>query len=290
MVVLGPPHTPEVVQAIIKYGKADGALLPPALIDRLCLDPLGLQALQSLKYIQYCGAPLNKSTGAKLALHTRVGPAIGSVESGNYCVALNNDPEDWDYMSFQPHVGAVFEQRVGDLHELVFVRKPKSALQQIFLVHPDKTRHETKDLWIEHPKRKGLWKIVGRTDDYVTFSHAEGLHASSLEPIIESHELVRAALIGGHGRDRPVLLVELIPDAQERADSGVERKALLDSLQPYLEKVNAQCHPSVHLSPELVLFANKDKPFKRTIKDSVARLLTLHMYEDDIEGLFAHLT
>ena len=293
VVVLGPsrlPHTPDIVQAIIKYGKVDGALLPPALIDQLCLDPLGLQALRSLDYIQYCGAPLNKSTSTKLTPHVRVSPTIGSNESGNYFVKLNNDAEHWDYMSFPPHAGAVFEQRVGDLHELVFIRKPECVLQQIFLVHPDKNRHETKDLWVEHPQRKGLWKIVGRTDDYVTFTHAEGLHASSLEPIIESHELVRAALIGGHGRARPMLLVELIPDAQGKVESEGERNDLLDSLHPYLEKVNAQCHPSVHLSQELVLFARENKLFKRTVKDSVARLLTLQFYEDEVESLYANST
>lgn len=57
------------------------------------------------------------------------------------------------------------------------------------------------------------------------------------------------------------------------------------SLEPFLEKVNAQRHPSVQLSPQLVIFANM--PFKRTIKDSVARVQTLQLYKDEIESTFA---
>ena len=292
VLVLGPstsPPTPDNVQAIIKYGRPDGALLPPALIDQLCLASSGLSALRSLEYIHYCGAPLNRSTGAQLTPHVRVAPSIGSTEAGGYFVQLRNSMTDWDFVSFQPHAGAVFEWQHANLHELVFVRRPEYAsMQQIFLVHPNKSRFETNDLWVEHPERKGSWQIVGRKDDYVYLAHGEGLHASTLEPEIERHELVQAALIGGHGRPKPVLLVELIPSAQTKAETESERQTLLKSLQPFLEKVNSQCHPSVQISQDLVIFAKKNKPFERTIKDSVARVQTLQRYKDEIEDIFAN--
>ncbi|KAL6718052.1 hypothetical protein ACLMJK_004137 [Lecanora helva] len=292
VVVTGPsssaPPTSGIVQDIIKYGRPNGVLLPPALIDQMCLDSAGLAALRSLDHVHYIGSPLGKVTGQKLIPYVKVTPAIGSIESGSYFIELNSQPEDWDYVSFHPKAGAEFEQRLGNLHELVFVRQPENSfVPQIFLVHRDKNRFETKDLWIKHPRRKGLWKIVGCTDDYITFSHAEGLHASSLEPIIESHELVKAVLIGGHGRPKPVLIVELIPGTGAKAENEMEQKDLLDSLQPYLDRVNEQCHTSVHLSKDLVLFAKKDKPFQRIIKESVARLQTLQLYEDEIESLYA---
>ncbi|KAK3179111.1 hypothetical protein OEA41_001250 [Lepraria neglecta] len=290
VVVLGPstlPPTPDIVRDIIKYGHPNGALLPPALIDQLCLDPSGLSALRSLDYIHYCGAPLGISTGAQLIPYVRVSPSIGSTEAGGYFVELRESAKDWEYISFQPFAGARFERRLDNLYELVFVRRPEyAAMQQVFMAHPDESRYETNDLWVEHSERKGLWKIVGRTDDYVYLAHGEGLHASTLEPEIERDQLVKAALIGGHSRPKPVLLIELVPDAQTKAESEAGRRALLESLQPYLDKVNAQCHPSVQLSQELIIFAKTNKPFERTAKGSVARAQSLQLYEDDIETIY----
>lgn len=59
--VIGPPGlpSPEVVMDILRFGRVDGALLTPALIDQLCLSPAGVQALRELKYIHYAGAPLS---------------------------------------------------------------------------------------------------------------------------------------------------------------------------------------------------------------------------------------
>lgn len=155
-----------------------------------------------------------------------------------------------------------------------------------FFVHPDRSRFETSDLWIEHPERRGFWQIVGCTDGYVYLAHGEGLHASSLEPEIEHHEFVKAVFFGGHGHVRPVLLVELLTDAQVRAQNESERNALRDSLQPCLQKVNAQCHPSVQLFQGLVLFAKNGKPFVRTTKASVARVQTLQLYLNEMSELY----
>lgn len=288
VIVLGPssPPSPHTTQAIIQYGKVEGAMLPPSLIEGLCSTPTGLSSLQNLEFIQYIGAPLSKNTGNKLSSHVRLAPSIGSTEAGGYFVELRNDVEDWEYITFQPKAGAIFEHRYAGLHELVFVRHPKDqSMQSIFLVHPDKDRFETKDLWTEHPDRKGLWKISGRTDDYVYLKCGEGLHASTLEPVIESHELVKAALIGGHGRASPVLLIELTDNAHVDPKDDTDRLAFIGSLEPYLTRASAPCHPAVRLSKDLILFAKPDKPFKRTIKDTIARAQTLKLYEKEIEDL-----
>ena len=76
------------------------------------------------------------------------------------------------------------------------------------------------------------------------------LHASLLELEIPN---VKNALIGGNG----VLLVELV----ESIDNVGDRKALIEGLRPYVEKVNYQCHGSVQISLERVTIASKPKPF-----------------------------
>lgn len=282
--VIGPsqPPSPETIADVLRYGSVEGALLPPALIDGLCLSPAGLQALRDLKYIHYAGAPLSAKSGNLLIPYVHVVPCIGSTEAGGYFTIIHNIPDAWDYVSFQKHAGAIFEKRLGNLHELVFVRDPNCAMQQIFSVYPDHDRFETKDLWVEHPTHKGLWKIIGRSDDYVCFSHGDGLHASLLEPEITAHPHVKNALIGGNGRPGPVLLVELV----ESIDNVGDRKALIEGLRPYVEKVNSQCHESVQISLERIVIASKENPFITTTKGSVARLQTLNLYEDEIAALF----
>jgi acyl-coenzyme A synthetase/AMP-(fatty) acid ligase len=281
-----PPPSPEMVADIFRSGRVDGAVLPPALIDQLCLSSSGLAALRGLEYIHYVGAPLSVKTGEQLASHVKLVPGIGSTEAGGYFTKVLEDSSDWDYIAFQDHAGAVFEPRLDNLHELVFVRRPDCTMQQIFQVYPGRDRFETNDLWIEHPVRKGLWKIIGRSDDYVYLAHGDGLHASTMEPEIERHESVKAALIGGHGRPAPVLIVELVAGSQEDAESESGCRALIESLRPYIDKVNAHCHPCVELSPERVIFASKEKPFIRTTKGSVGRLQSLKLYEDEISALF----
>lgn len=296
VVALGPalaPPSPDIIKGVLKYGGVDGALLVPSLIDALCLDPDALASLRSLKYIHYAGAPISVNSGQLLApyLH-RLVPSIGSTEAGGYFTKVRSDatPADFDYVAFQPHVGATFEPRIDKLHELVFVRKPEyeaTGMQQIFMVYPEKKWHETNDLWVEHPDKKGLWKIVGRKDDYVYLAHGEGLHASTLEPEIERHEMVKAALIGGHGKPKPVLLVELIPEAQGRVEEDeTERAALVESLEPFLDRVNVQCHEAVRLERALVVVASKEKPMVRTVKGSVGRVETLKLYENEIEEVY----
>ncbi|MCJ1312470.1 hypothetical protein MMC25_006144 [Agyrium rufum] len=159
VLALGPstPPSPEMILDILKFGKVDSALLAPVTIDTLCRDVSGLAALRSLQYIHYAGAPLGVNSGKKPAASVRLIPCIGSTEVGGYFLKLRDDMEDWDYVQFNSHAGAVFELRFDHLHELVFVRKPEcEPMQQMFLLYPDRDRFETNDLWVEHPTRKGL--------------------------------------------------------------------------------------------------------------------------------------
>lgn len=282
--VIGPAGlpTPEIITEVLRHGRVEGALLPPVLIDALCLFPSGLKALRDLKFIHYAGAPLSAKSAELILPHAQVVPCVGSTETGGYFTTIHGKPDKWDYLAFQKHAGATFEKRLGDLHELVFIYNPNCEMQQIFTVYPNRDRFETNDLWVEHPTEKGLWKIIGRSDDYVCFSHGDGLHASLLEPEITAHPNVKNALIGGLGRPSPVLLVELVKDAND----DQSREELLESLRPNIEKLNARCHASVQISPENVIISSKEKPFIMTIKGSVARLQTLRLYEDEIAALF----
>ncbi|KAJ5852655.1 AMP-binding enzyme [Penicillium soppii] len=232
--VIGPalPPDPNTVIDILKYGKVGVALLTPAIIEEFCLTTTGTDALRKLESVHYAGAPLSAKTGNLLVSHTLVIPTIG-----------------------------IFEHRFDNLHELVFVRKLDSNLQSIFQLYPDFFRYPTSDLWIEHPVHKGLWEIIGRSDDYVTFSHGKGQHASRLEPGIEAHPEIKSTLISGHGEAAPGHLVELHRDLVDTDG----RDQLIVSLQPNIKKFNAHVHDCVNLSADRIIIVTKEKPFTRTI-------------------------
>ncbi|KAL2789358.1 hypothetical protein BJX66DRAFT_339351 [Aspergillus keveii] len=246
-------------------------------------DIIPLEAVRGLKYLLYSGATLSAKSAELIIQHTKLLSGVGTTEAGGYWTTVPKQHDAWEYLGFPKHLGATFEHRMDDLHELVWVRDDSLPLQQIFKMYPELDRFETKDLWREHPVHKGLWKIIGRLDDYVYLSHADGLHASSLEPEITAHPSVKSAVIGGHGRPAPVLLVELNPGSEYEDN----HQSLIENLEPYIQKVNERVHECVRLSAERVAVATKEKPFVVTVKDSIARLQTLALYKDEIAALFA---
>lgn len=291
--VLLPPGkvaTPSLLSGILQHAVVDAAVLLPRNLDVLVKDATTLELLRSLHCISYAGAILPPQTGNLLASHTKVFPAVGSTDAGMYFIEINHTHQDYEYVAFQPHAGIVMEHRLDELYELVFVRTP-GAIQPVFGAFPHLDKFYTSDLWSEHPDpaNKGEWKIVGRTDDLLKLTNNVGLYVAGLEPIIAEHPAVRSALIGGTGKSSPILIVEplyeKLPEAEDN-NSDV-RNDFLKSLRPYVERVNANCTGLVRLDPDFILLTTRDKPFPRTMKETVARLQALRLYDKEIEAAYA---
>ena len=156
--VIGPMNfpSPDDMVQIIKLGRIEGILAPPMIIDAMCRTQSGVDALRQLKHIYYAGAPLSAKCADLLTPYTHLAPAIGTTDGGGYFTKSSRGSDiPYDYVAFQDLQGAVFEHRFSDLHELVLVRQPNPIMQQVFFLNPELDRYETKDLWVEHPSRKG---------------------------------------------------------------------------------------------------------------------------------------
>ncbi|KAJ5089622.1 AMP-binding enzyme [Penicillium argentinense] len=256
--VVGPPvlPTPKLVGDVLNHGKVDVTILSPAIIEEQCRTPGGLESLRKTKSVYYAGALLASKAGDLLISHTHVIPPIGSSEAGGYLTTGNDLPDSWAYVRFLEPAGAVFEHRFDDLYELIFVRQPDYSTQIIFYLYPERDGYETKGLWTEHPTQKGLWKIIGRADDH-------------------------SALIGGHGYEGPVLLIDLYPGPMED-----DHASFIASLQPNIDNVNRQVHSAVKLRADRIIMAKKKKPFFRTAKGTVGRIQTLRLYKEEIAAIF----
>lgn len=287
VVVVGSPAptTADIAAQIMKFGNIASAILPPSLMEELCRNPVGLECLRRLKYIYFAGAPLAAWAAEKLSGYGKLEPAMGTTEAGPYFIQVRDD-NDWNYYSFRSGMGIELEQRTEQLYELVFHRKPElERWQQIFRVYPTLDRFPTKDLWTKHPSQPNQWRYAGRMDDLIVFSHGEDLYASSMESEIEKNPEVKSALIGGQGRSKPFLIVEMMSDKSVEAN---EKEATINLLWPTVEKANGLCSEYVQLSRNFIIFTDPMRKLVRTIKGTISRNPSLELYTHEIDRLYGN--
>lgn len=337
ILVLGPPDlpvTPAIAAAVHTHANISGGFYSPGLVEELAADPAHRAGLARLDVVAFGGAPLAKNVGDWLARVGNLRPVIGSTEAGLWLTiptvnfvphgrregegeggAGDGDPGDWEYFRFHPFFGARLElvTENPDMYELVIERTPESyAYTNLFKVKelPGLTEFRSKDLWTPHPdpekREKGLWKYRGRTDDLVLLTGEVKMYSASAEEHLRaSHEKIRAALIGGAGRSRPFLLLELadtegadgfgdgLKQGEEVIEINGEKKtnvnAVLDGLWPVIQEANEHLAVETHLLKELVLIASKEKPFVRLGKGTVDRRSTFRSYEKEIESMYARV-
>lgn len=294
-VVFGPsdrPATAEVVSQILEYARLDGMIVPPSLLESLCSSAETLTKVKKLQYVQYAGAPLRKEIGDLIAKDVRLVAAIGSTEAGAWFSRVRDDAE-WNYYAFMKGTGIELERREDNLYEVVFRRKEEyRRWQQIFDVYPDLDVFRTKDLFSKHPMKDDLWQYVGRADDIVNLSHGKDLDAVKLEGIIEGHPRVRCALVGGEGRQKPFLILEVLEELPEGSATSLDsnsswRQGVIDEIWPVVEEANKSCVETIQLTKELTLLAGVDRRLPRTAKGTVARREAARLYKEQIDELYA---
>ncbi|CAG8983676.1 hypothetical protein HYALB_00004108 [Hymenoscyphus albidus] len=231
---------------VLQLGQVEGFVGPPLLLKALCQDPVSLELVRNLDFINWGGAPLEKAIGDLLKDYVRMSPAFGTTEAGPYLTLLCEDPDDWQYYRF----------------------RDDALWQQIFMVYPELQKYHTKDLFRKHPKKDGLWIYSGRTDDVFILAGGSIVGAAVLEELIAKQPLVHTALVGGNGRERPFLLVEL-----NRSNSAAveDSDTTVSTFWPAVEAANETCYDYVKILKELVIVADPSKPFSRSGKETVLR-------------------
>lgn len=243
-----------------------------------------LQAFQRL--IVFKG-PLAKAVGDTLSRYVELRNSIGSSES---CIfpTYTTDPEDWQYMHFNPELeGFQFRHVDDNLYELVIVRHPSTdAYHSTWYTFPDQDEYATHDLYAKHPSKDGLWLCVGRADDIIVLSNGEKLKPVSMEIEMLSHPEVAGAVVLGQARFEPVALVEL---RHRDFTSEEKREAFLQSFYTYIDKANETVPSYGRLLYDHVMFTQPDKPMIRADKGTVKRSATLMAYATEIDDFYKHL-
>ena len=282
--VEGPlvPLTADVVNEVHKHGNVNISILRPAIWEGIAENPEYLDRLSSLDYAMNVACALPKDLGDKIATKTSLMSFMGATEAMILPVEYPDEEEDdWQYWTFSECMGAEFRPFHEDLYEMVMVRNPKyHNYQAVFFTFPEKHEYPMKDLYSPHPSKPGRWLYRGRADDVIVLMDGKKMHPTTMESIISNHPDVRSAMVVGHARLKPALLLEATD-----AMAG-DKEGFLDEIWPTIERANRRYGDAFSVSRHLVLFTGAGKPMVRTSKGGVQRIDTMVRYQDETDALY----
>ena len=194
---------------------------------------------------------------------------------------------DWAYFKYSESTGFRFDPIAQEEREMKIVYDKKvSSIQAIFTTFPGITEYHTKDLYVPHPNKQGLWQYRGRSDDVIIFSNNLNFNPIYVEQTVSAHPAVSALLLVGDGQPTPAFLLEPAAPLQDGHQEDHKRQ-LVDKLWPLISQACAQGGLPVDTSPEMVILTTPTKPSCRAGKGSVQRKLSVSLYEDELKEAFA---
>jgi len=265
------------------HGNIQAAWYSPSVLIDIARNPEFLKNISKLGNVSFSGGILPKDVGDAISKYTTVFGSMASTETGILPGEIP-PPEIWEYYRYNERLGHTFRHYSGDMYELVHTRdKKKEPFQGIFYTKGDLDVYEMRDVYIEHPTRKGWWRSTGRIDDVVVMADAKKLNTIPYEAAIEKNPTIETALICGSGRPRPAVLVQ----PRQWPETEEDESKLIDAAWPDFEKANGAGPVHGRLIRELVVVAKPSKPFvKAGGKDTVMRARSLQQYEDEIEQAY----
>ncbi|OJT07922.1 hypothetical protein TRAPUB_1201 [Trametes pubescens] len=295
---LYPPVHPLIVPTPANFLAAwqacncDIVVCMPVFIEALARDIANLPALKALEMLAYTGATLTKSVGDKLVQDgVRLLSLWGSTEVGTASKTFPRDMpgQDWEYFEFSPNVPFVMEPQEG--MERVF--EPIRIVTESS--YPNVTNMELDgqpawamgDLLEQHPKKPTQWKVLGRKDEKIVFSTGQCLNPVPIENIVAQDPNIGTAIVFGHGRIQPGLLVEPVQPKGGPQDGEQWAEKYKDLIWSVVEKANAHIQGPYAITRRMILVASKEKPLQHTQKATTRRGVCLKLYMTEIDDLYA---
>lgn len=279
----GVPLSASIADQIHGAGNVQGSALPPSILVDLVKERLFQKNLWPLQYIIYAGGPLPKETGDVISSKTNLVTLTGSTEVGLPAIEIG-ERGDWDYLSYSPFMGYEYRPiELDGMYEQFIVRQNSLDLfQSIFSTFPNLNEYSMKDLYEMHPTKPGLVRLLGRTDDVITFSSAEKLNPTTMEDTINSHPQVLSALVAGHGKFQPCLLIE----SRSAPASENAKERMIEDIWPTVQRANQDCPAHGRIMKDFILLTSPEKPFPRSGKGTVQRMMALGLYKSQIDMLY----
>ncbi|KAF9265405.1 acetyl-CoA synthetase-like protein [Marasmius fiardii PR-910] len=281
--------TPENTLDAFERTSTNATMIFPTFLQIWSKEPQSVKRLTKLEYVVLTGGPLDIESGDALVREgVKLRTIYGGTEFGqvNHLRARPGDEKEWQWMEFN-------ESRVG-------VRWLDAGLNrgEIVLLHtethmpaisnlPEDTGlikgYSTSDVWERHPTKPWLFKLVGRVDDVLIHSSGEKTVPGPMEKIVMESPLVKGAVIFGHGRSQPGILIEPSFSALSQELSLGEFR---NAIWPHIDAANAIAPAFSRIYKEMIIVTEEGRPLARTPKDTVIRKMSIKEYDGEIDALY----
>lgn len=273
------------VSEVMSQQRLSAIYVPPSIIEQWVKGPEGLLQAKQLNFVLYGGGPLSPVIGDALGQVTDVCQMYGSAETGQIQLLVPQKGE-WAYMEWNPYEEVDMQPSVDGAYEMVLHQEARfSKRRSLNHNFPNIKTWWTRDLFVPHPSKAGLWRFHARLDDLIILSNGHKIQPVAMESVIQGHPLLSGALVMGTGRSQPALLIELTPDAR-----NMEMDDVIGKIWPLVQQANLQTPGYGQIVRSKVAVAVPEKPFLRAPKGTIVRTLTLEAYAEEIEALFVEST
>ncbi|KAJ7073093.1 putative aminoadipate reductase [Mycena amicta] len=279
--------TPDNVLYHAKRTKSKSMMGFPAFAIQWAKSPEDIETLRSIGHIGISGGAIPQKVGDVLhAAGVNICTLYAATEFGgiSHFIRRPEDQDLWEYaemgnlhnLRWEPQGDGTFEMQIlrSDGHHL--------CVENL----ADVPGYATSDLWVPHPEKPHLWKIVGRVDDVIVHSIAEKTVPAPMENIVMSNPMVSGTIMFGRDRDRAGILIEPAPGLSIDVNDAEQVAALRNKFWPLIEEANAVAPSFSRIYKEMILFASADKPLPRAGKGSVLRKATLELYAPEIDAIY----
>ncbi|KII90646.1 hypothetical protein PLICRDRAFT_52360 [Plicaturopsis crispa FD-325 SS-3] len=269
--------------------KTNVIMTVPVFLQVWSQDPQAVEVLKAQEFINFAGGPLPTKIGERLVQEgVFLGTMYGATEigAGSHSIPLrqNVDDGDWGWI----HMSETLKKRWVPQGDGTFELQTLVSENRHFSVEnlPDVRGYATKDLFVPHPTKEGLWKIVGRLDDVIVLSNGEKTVPPPMEDIVAASPYIQGCVMFGHQRTEVGILVEPTPSEQIDIDDEGQVAQFRNKIWPVIEQANKIAPAFSRIFKEMILITKPDKPMVRLAKGTVMRKATLAAYDAEISALY----
>ncbi|CAL1709603.1 unnamed protein product [Somion occarium] len=248
------------------------------------------QCLASLKLAAFAGGPLSEANGNKLvAAGVRLTSIYGTTEIGPVTKPIELDvPDnerqanpDWAWLAFSDKLKMRWVDQGDGTYELQ-IETAQPAVENL----PDVRGYATADLFVPHPNKKGLWRIIGRTDDVIVLGSGEKIVPLPQEGHLTSVPFVSGAIMFGRQKNQAGILIEPREEFAIDPNDGFALVAFRNEIWPYVEEANKLAPSFARIFKEMILVTHPETPMPRAAKGTTQRKLVWAAYREEIDKLY----